>query len=100
LKKDFAASEIKHVASASLMPIIKDLTFNYDTNSELGKALEQTMNLNFINSYEFMSKFTSSEKNTYSIRFYIKNKDGIKNEEIENMIQQIIDIFSVNNLKI
>jgi hypothetical protein len=82
------------------MPIIKDLTFNYDGSGILDNAIDDVTKLSFVRSYEFVSKFTSEEKNTYSIRFYLQNKEGIKNEEIDSMVREIVSLFESNGFKI
>jgi hypothetical protein len=64
------------------------------TDKHLDEALNNISNLSFIDKWEFISKFVKDDKIKYSIRFYIKNYDGLVNTQIEQYFNEIKNVFT------
>jgi hypothetical protein len=99
LYANFTPSNLKIIPISNLMPIIKDITFITGVE-QMKRTIDEVSLLEYVEKIEFIDKFTKDGITTYTIRFFLKNKDKIENSEIDKYMSTIISIFESNGINI
>jgi hypothetical protein len=81
------------------MPIIKDVTFISGIEG-MRATIDEVSRLEYVENIEFIDKFNKDGITTYTIRFFLKNKEKIENVEIDKYMSTIISIFESNGINI
>jgi hypothetical protein len=82
------------------MPIIKDIAFISKKDSYLQSTIEKIKSLEFIDNVEFIDKYEHNVDVSYTIRFYIKNSEGLTTNQIDTFLNTIINIFKMNSFDV
>jgi phenylalanyl-tRNA synthetase beta subunit len=94
----FKLKDVKYNNYSPLAFIIKDVTLKATNKTKLQPVIEEIMKNDFIEKYEFVGKFSKEENINYTLRFYIKNRDKIQSNEIDEYFTIILDILKKHNL--
>ena len=80
------------------LPIIKDVTFLANENTDIANINKELSSLEYIEKYQYTTIYhpENSEDVSYTVRLTINNKKTITKEEIDNIIANIVNIIKNN----
>jgi phenylalanyl-tRNA synthetase beta subunit len=99
--KDYHTKEINYQPLNNFMSIYKDVSFIVNNNSKVSPILAKLLELDFVESYQFIDKYKINEdEKSYMIRIKLINTANLKSADIENYLTKIIELFENNGIKV
>ena len=99
LIKDYNESEFNFKKISNLVPVIKDITFHANNNTNIQKINDEIDKLEFVLSYKYIKSFNINQDTiAYTIHILLKNsiEDQMDKKQIDNCISTIINIITKN----
>lgn len=98
LINNYSEKEFKIVPLLTTLPIIKDVTFLANENTDIANINKELSSLEYIEKYQYTTIYhpENSEDVSYTVRLTFNNKKTITKEEIDTIIANIVNIIKNN----
>jgi len=77
------------------LPVLKDITYLADKNTDVKKINTDIKALNFVSDYKYISAYKQENTSViaYTIHLVINNNETLTKDKIDKFINQIVDII-------
>ena len=77
------------------LPVLKDITYLADKNTDVKKINTDIKSLNFVSNYKYISAYKQENTSViaYTIHLVINNNETLTKDKIDKFINQIVDII-------
>ena len=90
-----STNELKIKPLLTTLPVLKDITYLADKNTDVDGINNEIKSLGFIADYEYISAYqqTNSDIISYTIHLTINNNETLKKENIDKFVNNVVEII-------
>ena len=98
LIENYSEKEFKITQLLTALPIIKDVTFLANENTDIANINKELSSLDCVEKYQYTTVYhpENSQDISYTIRLTINNNKTMNKEEIDGVISMIVNIIKNN----
>jgi hypothetical protein len=98
LIENYSEKEFKITQLLTALPVIKDVTFLANENTDIANINKQLSALDYIERYQYTTVYhpENTDDVSYTIRLTINNNKTMNKEEIDDIIANIVTIIKNN----
>ena len=99
LMNSATTNELKIKPLLTTLPVLKDITYLANKNTDVESINKEIKSLNFIADYEYISAYQQENSDiiSYTIHITINNNETLIKENIDRFINEIVEIIKKHN---